>query len=276
MIGAVVVAAALSANVFAYDARASRVTYGSVQHRLGSVVQSVTIAAGSRVVSGELVRGAGNAPHPAVLFVHWLGDPPTTNHTEFERDAFVVAKKGVTSLLVDATWSKSGWFDKVRKPSTDYADSIAQVIDLRRALDVLLAQPGVDATRVAYVGHDFGSMYGAVLAGVDNRPQWYVLMAGTTTFSEWFLLGTQPGDVPAYVAQMAPLDPLPYLARSHARGYYFQFSAHDHYITPAHELAFFSAAPLPRAMALYDIDHSLATPAAFSDRLAWLEEKLSL
>ena len=41
--------------------------------------------------------------------------------------------------------------------------------DLRRALDVLLAQPGVDPKRIAYVGHDFGAMYGAVLAGVDRR-----------------------------------------------------------------------------------------------------------
>ena len=56
--------------------------------------------ADGRTISGELIPGQGAGPHPAVLFVHWLGDPPTTNHTEFEADAGALAKLGVTSLLV--------------------------------------------------------------------------------------------------------------------------------------------------------------------------------
>ena len=47
------------------------------------------------------------------------------------------------------------------------------------------AHPQIDEARLAYVAHDFGAMYGAVLAGVDPRPQWYVLMAGTPVFSDW-------------------------------------------------------------------------------------------
>ncbi|MDP9025246.1 MAG: hypothetical protein M3N13_07725 [Candidatus Eremiobacteraeota bacterium] len=141
---------------------------------------------------------------------------------------------------------------------------------------MLLAQPGIDASRIAYVGHDFGAMYGAVLAGIDPRPKVFVLMAGTTTFSEWYLLGDQPADVPAYVAQMEPLNPLPYLARSNARAFYFQFSAHDRYIAPEKQRAFFEASPLPRTMSVYDVDHSLNTKAALSDRLAWLSEQLDV
>lgn len=57
------------------------------------------------------------------------------------------------------------------------------VIDLRRALDLLLAQPGADPKRIAFVGHDYGSMHGAILAGVDRRPQSYVLLTPTGSFS---------------------------------------------------------------------------------------------
>ncbi len=270
-------AAALNAAAFAYDNQAPLdVRTGSAVQRDGAIVQDISFASKTHRVTGVLVTGRGNGPHPGVLFVHWLGDPATTNHTEFERDATTLAHRGVTSLLIDAMWSVPDWFDKVRSTETDYANSIAQVIDLRRSLDVLLSRANVAANHIAYVGHDFGAMYGAVLAGVDPRPQSYVLMAGTTTFSEWYLLGVKPANVQAYVAQMAPLDPLAFLAESKARAYYFQFSSHDRYITAEHELSFFSAAPLPRTMSMYDVDHSLAVQPAFDDRISWLAAKLGV
>lgn len=277
MFAALALAATLDASAFAYDAATPlHVVYGDATKHDGAVMKSVQFTSGSRTVRGVVVQGQGSGKHPAVLFVHWLGDEATTNDTEFEDDATRLAQRGVTSLLIDAMWSQKDWFEKGRSTQTDYRRSIEQVVDLRRSLDVLLAQPNIDTARVAYVGHDFGSMYGAVLAGIDSRPQWYVLMAGTTSFSQWYLLGQKPSDVKAYIAQMAPLDPGPYLSQSKARGFLFQFSAHDHYITPSNELEFFQSAPLPRAMALYDVDHSLATPAAEQDRLAWLAEKLDL
>ena len=151
------------------------------------------------------------------------------------------------------------------------------MIDLRRSLDALLHEPDVDASRVAYVGHDFGAMYGAVLSGVETRPQWYVLMAGTTSFSNWYLLGKKPDDVPAFVAQMAPLDPGPFLARSAAKGFLMQFSAKDFYIAPVEERAFAANVPKPiRTVKFYDVDHSMAIPAATKDRLDWLYEKLGV
>jgi len=279
MLGPLVLAVALDAGAFAYDTHSPmNVKYSAAVGRSGTSFRAVSFSSPTgHTITGVIIRGAGRSPHAAVLFVHWLGDDAkTTNHTEFERDAVALARKGVTSLLIDAMWAQPDWYDKVRTFQTDYTGSIAQVIDLRRSLDVLLAQPDIDANRVAYVGHDFGSMYGALLAGVDPRPQWYVLMAGTTTFSEWYLLGTKPPDVQAYIAQMAPLDPLAFLGRARARAFFFQFSAHDRYISPEHEAAFFGAAPLPRTMAVYNADHSLVTPAAFSDRLAWLSDKLQL
>lgn len=271
------ISAPLDANAFAYDVRAPLdVRYGVATQTAGVFVREISFLSGRRRITGVVVAGRGSKPHPGVLFVHWLGDEHTTNHTEFEPDAIALARKGVTSLLIDAMWSQADWFEKGRTPANDYANSIAQVVDLRRSLDLLLRLPNVDPGRIAYVGHDFGSMYGALLAGVDARPQWFVLMAGTTSFSDWYLLGSKPADVPAYVAEMSALDPAPYLARARARGFYFQFSARDRYITEQNARAFFEAAPLPRTMAVYNVDHSLATPAAFADRVAWLSEKLAL
>jgi fermentation-respiration switch protein FrsA (DUF1100 family) len=277
MIAALLLAAAVAPPAFDYDASAPLHLAVSAQHaRDGISLRDVRFSSeGGRTVKGTFVDGRGAGPHPAVLFVHWLGETPeTTNRTEFEPDALALAKRGVTSLCIDAMWASPDWFERGRTTDADYRNSIDQVVDLRRSLDALLAQSNVDASRVAYVGHDFGSMYGALLAGVDPRPRWYVLMAGTTTFAQWYLLGAQPADVQAYMERMAPLDPLASLGRSQAKAFFFQFSAHDKYITPEHERAFFEAAPLPRAMAVYDADHALAVPEAFADRQAWLAEHL--
>jgi hypothetical protein len=119
-------------------------------------------------------------------------------------------------------------------------------------------------------------MYGAVLSGVDTRPSFYVLMAGTATFSEWYLLGTHPSDTSAYRRQMAALDPPQYLAQSSAKAYLFQFASRDRYIPQDRALAFFAAAPAPKTMSVYAADHGLDVPAAHVDRVAWLLSRLKV
>ncbi len=277
--GAATAAAAASplpAGTFAYtQSRALDLQVASRMPRDASVVEEVsfTPAGGQGRIHADFVL-PGSPNGSAVLFVHWLGeDPKTTNRTEFMPDALALAAKGTTSLLVDAPWAQPDWFEKARAPASDYADSIAEVKNLRRSLDALLAAPGVDASKLAYVGHDFGAMYGAVLSGVDPRPAYYVLAAGTTTFSEWFLLGPKPADEAAYVASMQPLDPLLYLRASRARGFLLQFAERDAYISTAKARAFAEAAPEPKRVVFYDADHALAVPVAREDRIAWLDAR---
>jgi dienelactone hydrolase len=270
-------AATLPASSFFYNAAAPSDVRVATTRTSGSlVIRDVTFASPIRGrIRAEIVAPAGAASlRPGVLFVHWLGDAATTNLTEFVPDATALARRGAVCVLVDALWAEPNWFDKGRAPATDYADSIRQVVDLRRALDVLAAQPGVDSKRIAYVGHDFGSMYGAVLSGVDRRPQWYVLMAGTTSFSDWYLLGAQPKDKAAYIAQMKPLDPAGYLAKSSARAFYFQFSDHHQYVPVATARTFAAAAGARGETHFYHADHGLKGAAIQRDRLAWLEKQL--
>ena len=149
--------AALDASAFAYNSRAPLdVRYGADVRRDGSSIREISFASESRRITGVVVEGRGLKPHPGVLFVHWLGDEKTTNHTEFEPDAIALARKGVTSVLIDAMWARANWFEKGRTPATDFANSVSQVIDLRRSLDLLTSLPDVDPGRIAYVGHDFG------------------------------------------------------------------------------------------------------------------------
>src|SRR5262249_5871313 len=200
-------------------------------------------------------NGAGR--HPAVLFVHWYGEPfQTSNRTQFLPDALELARNGVVSVLVDAMWSAPRWF-ATRKPAEDFAASVAQVKELRRALDLLSSLPGVDGGPVAYVGHDFGAMYGALLAAADPRPKALVFIAGTTTFSNWFLLGRKL-DVAArrqVEEELAPLDPVRHIGKVGAASVLFQFARKDEYVTKEEAEDLVTAAREPKTAQFYDCGH---------------------
>jgi len=265
----------LLASTFSYDSKASLDANILRSWREGSTTfVDLTFASVGRRLHAEVVLPRTTSRSPGVLFVHWLGDPKTTNLTEFLPDARTLAKSGMTSVLVDATWAAPNWFDKVRSPDTDYARSIDQVIDLRRALDLLVDTPNVDPSSIAYVGHDFGAMYGAILSGIDPRPRYYVLMAGVPTLSEWYLLGAQPKDKAGYILQMSALDPARYLARASARNFLFQFALKDDYVPVAEAEKFASAAPGERATCFYISDHKLGKAEIAADRLQWLTARL--
>ena len=233
---------------------------------------------GEKPTNSVLVAPAGPVQHaPAIVWVHWLGEPATTNHTEFLADAQELAKRGVVSLLVDMPWSQAKWFTDVRAPETDYADTIAQVVTLRRALDCLSAVAGVDQTRIAFVGHDFGAMDGALLLAVDDRPSYAVLMTPTLSYWEWYLLGKQPADPAAYVAQMSAFDLPGWLARGKQKATLLQFGQNDEYVSQATGIALRNAVPnRDRTLKAYKLDHALDDPAARDDRRAWLAAHLGV
>ena len=226
---------------------------------------------GEKQMNSVIVAPDAPKNAPAVLWVHWLGETATTNHSEFMSDAQELAKHGIVSVLVDMPWSQKDWFTALRTPENDYADTIAQVVSLRRALDCLLAIPGVDTSRVAYVGHDFGAMDGALLLAVDARPHYAVLMTPTLSYWEWYLLGKQPADPAAYVARMSAFDLPGWLAQGKQKATLLQFGQLDEYVAQATGIALRNATPnRDRTLKAYKLDHALDDVTAHDDRRAWL------
>ena len=269
-------AALLPASAFPFVAASSIVVDLDPPIPLAPGIRGVDarIHVGPAIVHGRFTEPEAGGRHPAVLFVHWLGDAATTNMTEFAPEALALARHGVVALTINAMWSEPNWFDK-RTTATDYRASLEQVAALRGALDALLAHPTVDPANVAFVGHDFGAMYGAVLSGLDTRPRYYLFVAGVPSFSEWYLLGKKPADVPAYESMMAPLDPGPYLRASQGKDFFFQFALNDRYVPLARARAFFDASPAPKAIAFYAGGHDVRSSVAIEDRVNWLLARLT-
>lgn len=235
-----------------------------------------TLSKGTNAATLITPRTPPAAPAPAILFVHWYGPPaPSSNRTQFIPDGIALAGAGVTSLLIDTPWSVPEYF-RTRTRAEDYTRSVQQVRDLRRALDVLAAQPGIDSKRIAYVGHDFGAMYGTLAAVVDARVTHFVFMAGTASFSDWFLYGPKlEGEArEKFIAELAPLDPVKWLPE--LRGpLLLQFADNDEHVSTARREQLVAAAPTGAESRVYKAGHELNEQAT-RDRLAWLRRVLAV
>ena len=244
-------------------------------------ISYATLDAGVRnnatIVESKAPAAPARTLRPAVLFAHWYGPPrPTSNRTQFIPDAVDLAGSGAVSLLIETPWSDPEYFKK-RKREEDYARSVQQVKDLRRALDVLLAQPNVDPARVAYVGHDFGAMYGVLEAANDRRVRAFVFMAGAPSFSDWFLYGPAmaPDARQKFIDQLAPLDPVRYIAKLQVP-VLLQFATKDEHVAKPRADMIVAATRESKTVHLYETDHELNVPEAKRDRLAWIRKILKI
>jgi dienelactone hydrolase len=219
------------------------------------------------------VKRAGVA---AVLFAHWL-EPThsTSNRTQFLDEAIGLAGKGVCSLLVSTMWAGPDWF-RQRDPSKDRIATTRQVTRLKDAVDFLLETPGVDGMRVGFVGHDFGGMAGAVLAGRERRVSCWGIQAATPRWHEWYLLGRKlEGEArEKVVGEMRDMDPI--VAIAQARGVFFlQFGSEDPYVPNARAEEFFAAVPGEKRVQYYEAGHGL-NAAAGRERAVWMTACLGL
>lgn len=253
----------------------------SLVDREGVVVKQISYAQldGTRN-DATLVLPAGAAAElrPAILYLHWYEPPkPSSNRTEFLAEAIELASLGTVSLLVDTPWRVEGWFAG-RDSNRDYEFSVQQAKEIRRALDVLLAQGAIDPARVAIVGHDFGAMYGALAAAADQRVTHLVYMAGSGSMSEWFLF--QPkregSDREAFLAKLHPLDPELALARFSPRPVLLQFGTKDRFVSNENAKAQADAVKGPKTVKTYEgAEHEL-TYTAVRDRIGWIKEQFRL
>jgi hypothetical protein len=275
-------ATAQPTQTFSYDASQPLAPSFGKPRTLAEGVRAtpITFRSEGRLVTGEVVGGVGDKWHGGVLFVHWLGDPKTSNHTELEPDALALAKAGVTSLLVDAPWSDPAWFPALGKSAdADIRMTTNEVIDLRRGLDMLERLPGVDPDRIAVVGHDFGAMFAMMLGAVDHRPRAFVFITPNDSLGDWYVwekaMPTAERD--AYLSRLSPFQMAPYAAQLKAPGgVLFQVTDQDVYVTKAKIQALYDASPEPKFISWFHISHRMddGYGGTASDRDTWLEGRI--
>jgi dienelactone hydrolase len=250
------------------------------------LAETAAYPAGDATVHDVTYRGANGQPMPAYLVVPsgpgpfagvvWMGWSGSYSQIreEFVQEASQMADRGVVSLLV------SGYFPWYFTPTDIKADRmgmIGQVRELRRAVDLLVAQSGVDASRIAFVGHSMAAMHGANLTAVDHRVKAAVLMGPSPTMTDWIFqgYGLDPATETEYRRDMASFDPIAFVPHATPSALFFQFARDDDYVPEAAAEELYGAASQPKKIGWYEGGHELDDQAR-TERDAWLATELGL
>lgn len=216
-------------------------------------------------------------PRAGVLWLHWLGHRHN-DRGEFLPLAVGLASRGVVSLL------PAGFFPWVPDPdgtATDVQRVRDQVAAHAVALDHLCGQPGVDHGRIALVGHDYGGMYGALLADQDPRIGTLALQALDSTWENWFatywlkLEGAVRETYAGLFAGLSTVDAVARLGERLGGRMLFQWAGNDTFVSPAARSAYEAANPQARSIEYDNADHMLDDRAA-ADLSAFLAQELGL
>ena len=225
----------------------------------------------------EMHRPEEEGAYAAILYVHWYESESIDSHrSQFEEEAKEMARRGAICISIETLWSDRDFFLK-RTQADDLQNSLEEVVNIRRAMDLLLSQPNVDPKRFAYVGHDFGGMYGVLAGSLDQRPNHYVVMASTPRFSDWYLyLPRLEGEArEAFIREMSEIDPIRHVPNLSPAEVFFQFATDDFHVPKERAEEFFAAANDPKEIKWYDAKHGLNEEST-QDRKAWLQKKLGL
>ncbi|GIF78454.1 alpha/beta hydrolase family protein [Asanoa siamensis] len=263
---------------FAYKRGPVSVTQHGVEDRGGVLVRDITYTGrAGEPVRAYLVEPARRGHYPAVLYLHWFEPPnPTSSRLEFLDEAVERARQGTVALLPDLTFP---WSVDVVGDRRDVANVVAQTVRLRVGLDLLTTRPGVDRSRVAVVGHDYGGMYGLLLASADReRISAVVAMNVDATFSNWFatfFLGLGGDATIAYEKLFEPVDPIRFVTQRRGVPVLFQYAEPDFFVPDSTRRTLVSLAERPKDYRLYpDAGHELDATAR-ADRAAWLDDRLN-
>jgi dienelactone hydrolase len=231
---------------------------------------------GQRPVPAYLVQSAGTlrpGSQAGILFLHWLGQIHS-DRTEFLAEAIQLAPRGAVSLL------PQGLFPWNLAPTGKPQDVTAikrQLAVFQACLNWLIAKSYVSSARIAVVGHDYGAMYGALLANADSRVHAAVLATPDATWGHWFVkywLGFTGSRAAHYKALFTSLQPVRHVSRLGSNEL-FQWAGRDIFVSASVRKRFAAAAPLSPVGFYPGADHQL-TSAAQLDRDAFLTKELGL
>jgi dienelactone hydrolase len=243
---------------------------------------------GGKVTGFVVTPATGRGPFAGIVFGHW----GPGNRTEFIPEAVLYAQAGTVSVLIDYPWvrpapHRANQGKGFLEPEKDRASWEAAVVDLRRAIDLLVARPDVDKARIGYVGHSYGAQWGAVLTSVDRRIKASVLMGGVPSSESTtveiddpdvvaMVKAHTPDQIEAYFRINRPYDAIRYVPYASPTPLFFQFARHERFVTDAAMRRYFQAASEPKLERWYDTGHELNDLRALADRSAWLAPKLGL
>lgn len=273
---------AIAAGTFAYDRNAPlelRDSLESVENGVETHAISYASPKGGRV-TGLLHVPRGGGRKAGIVNMH--GAPGSAR--QVAAGSAGLARRGAVVVSIDAPFTRRGG-DMIAFTEADSVDHVQLVIDLQRAVDLLLARPDVDPARIAYVGGSYGGAVGTMYAAVDPRPAAYVLFVpdggmvshftGADGSFEGPLTG-MPVDVrDRWLAAMRPVEGIGYVSRVKPGSILFQNGRQDPYVPADKAAALHRTAGASHTVQWYESGHALPAQARI-DRWQFLADRLGI
>jgi dienelactone hydrolase len=216
-----------------------------------------------------------HADDPRVGLIVMPGLHGTRDMTQ--ADGFRYASRGAFVITITPSDVRPQHQALFRYDAGDREEIVQTTIDLRRAIDVLLATGRVDPDRIGYIGFSHGAALGGILCGVDTRLDACALQSGGGLD---FLARQVPGSMSAasrdaYLALMDTVDQINYIGHVAPASLLLQNGENDHLWTRDELDHWHDVASEPKQVLWYDAGHELNLVAA-DDLDAFLGMQLSL
>ena len=262
--------------LFSYD-RSAPLGYhdrGRINHGYPIAVRDVSYSSpkGGRVPA-YLIVPPGGGRHPAVIYMHGSGG----TRLDFVVPGTWMAARGAVALTITSSASRppSPALRRERGLERERDETVQNVVDLRRAVDVLRSLPQVDPNRIAYVGYSAGARTGAILAGVEQRIKAYDLLSGGASPPIEYARAAPRRLRAMIVRVLRSVDPLRYVSRAAPAALFFQDGRLDRIVPRNALLALARAGSRPKQLRWYPSGHGL-DKQAYRDQLRWLSRELGL
>lgn len=238
-------------------------------------VRDVSYAVPGGRVQAYLALPPGRGRVPAVLWLHGSGE----GRSHFLLPAVWFAGRRAVGMTITLPSSLAPAGTAGLTPAQTLARTrrifAADVVAVRRALDLLQRNPRVDGSRLGLVGWSLGARVGAVTAGADHRPRAVVLMSGGAAPVSVYAAQAPAALRPSVRRVLTVVDPLHWIAKAQPGTILLQNGTRDEVVPRAALLALAGAAPKGTRVIWYPAGHEL-NAQAFRDQFAFLVRRLAV
>ena len=199
--------------------------------------------------------------------------------------AIPLARQSAIVLVLDAPFARRDKNDPLSFSARDSVDQVQLIVDLQRAVDVLIARRDVDSSRLGFVGVSYGAAMGALFAGVERRIGAYALLVGDGGLAAHFT-GADGKRFPrlphlsqaqwcGWFAAMEPLASTRFIGRAAPARVLFLWGRQDRLVPPYLADQLYRAAGDTKEARWYDSGHGLP-PVAYLDMIDWMSARIGI
>lgn len=269
-------------HLFDYDSsKTVEISESSMQEGDGYTVHDISYPSPKGGdVPAYLVVPDGEGPFAGIILMHGSSG---------SRESLLPLAKdlvhtGAVVLTVSAPSARPPGRSWITFTPQDRAEQIQLMVDLRRAVDLLIQHEKVDPMRIGYIGYSYGAAMGGLLAGIEHRIKAYCLMVGDGGLVNHFTDDNKPvggfetidpATRGTWLKAMRSIEPIHYVGHAAPSALFFQNARYDQSVSEEDALAYQAAGSEPKQIEWYDSGHGLPAEA-YTDMASWLAEQIGI